>query len=91
MSQCDNFVLMKMSNPADVRLAQERFGFVPAGWAERALQFKQGEMLLSGQFVERPVYARVAPRRTVEGGRSLRDAVWLTGPVLGADEQAVPG
>jgi DNA helicase HerA-like ATPase len=80
LSQCDNLCLMKMSNPADVRLVQDRFGFVPSGWAERALSFKQGEVQLSGQFVERPVVAKVAPRRTVEGGRSLRDAVWLTDP-----------
>jgi DNA helicase HerA-like ATPase len=91
MSQCDNLVLMKMSNPADVRLAQERFGFVPAGWAERALEFEKGQMLLSGQFVERPVYAKVAPRRTVEGGRSLQDAVWLTDPRQIAGEQGALG
>ncbi len=88
LSQCDNLALMKMSNPADVRLVQDRFGFVPAGWAERALEFKKGQMLLSGQFVERPVYAQVAPRRTVEGGRSLRDAVWLTDPLASGDKQA---
>jgi hypothetical protein len=84
LSQCDNLCLMKMSNPADVRLAQDRFGFVPAGWAERALRFKKGEILLSGQLVERPVYAKVAPRRTVEGGRSLQESVWLTDPLPAA-------
>jgi hypothetical protein len=80
LSQCDNLCLMKMSNPADVELVGERFGFVPSGWAERALGFKKGEVLLSGLFVERPVVAKVAPRRTVEGGRSLRDEVWLSDP-----------
>jgi uncharacterized protein len=80
LSQCDNLCLMKMSNPADVKLVGERFGFVPPGLAERALTFKKGEVLLSGLFVERPVLAKVAPRRTVEGGRSLRDRVWLSDP-----------
>lgn len=80
LSQCDNLCLMKMSNPADVRLVEQRFGFVPSGWAKRALDFKKGQMLLSGGFVERPVYAMGAPRRTVEGGRSLRDEVWLRDP-----------
>jgi hypothetical protein len=80
LSQCDNLCLMKMSNPADVELVGERFGFVPSGWADRALDFEKGQVLLSGQFVHRPVVAKVAPRRTVEGGRSLRDEVWLPDP-----------
>lgn len=83
LSQCDNLILMKMSNPADVRLAEERFGFIPSGWAERALEFKKGEVLLCGQFADRPAFAQVASRRTVEGGRSLRDSVWLTDPMSG--------
>jgi hypothetical protein len=81
LSQCDNLCLLKMSNPADIKLVEKRFGFVPGGWAQRALQFKKGEVLLSGTFVERPVYAHVSPRRTVEGGRSLNDAAWLTDPL----------
>lgn len=80
LSQCDNLCLMKMSNPADVRLVQERFGFVPSGWAEKALEFERGQALLCGSFVQRPVVAQVAPRRTIEGGRSLRDEVWLATP-----------
>jgi hypothetical protein len=80
LSQCDDLCLMKMSNPADVELVGEQFGLVPSGWAERALTFKKGEVRLSGLFVERRVVAKVAPRRTVEGGRSLRDEVWLSDP-----------
>jgi DNA helicase HerA-like ATPase len=48
LSQCDDLCLMKMSNPADVELVGEQFGFVPSGWAERALTFKKGEVRLSG-------------------------------------------
>ncbi|MFY9837399.1 MAG: ATP-binding protein, partial [Xanthobacteraceae bacterium] len=80
LSQCDSLCLMKMSNPADIELVEKRFGFVPQDIAKEALGFKKGEMLLAGSFVDSPVLARVAPRRTIEGGRSLRDEVWLSEP-----------
>jgi hypothetical protein len=81
LSQCDNLALMKMSNPDDVKLAEDRFGFIPRGWAERAIAFEQGQALLCGRFVDRPVFVKIAPRRTVEGGRSLRKEVWLEDPM----------
>jgi DNA helicase HerA-like ATPase len=80
LSQCDNLCLMKMSNPADVQLVKERFGFMPASLAARALEFSKGQMVLCGEFVDDPVVVQVSPRRTVEGGRSLRDEAWLCEP-----------
>ena len=73
LSQCDNLLLMKMTNRTDLKLVEDSFGFVPEGWPDRALKFEQGECLLAGGFVERPVVANVAPRRTVEGGRNITD------------------
>jgi DNA helicase HerA-like ATPase len=86
LSQCDNLCLMKMSNPADVNLVKERFGIIPPELADKALEFKKGQVVLCGQFVERPVVAQVSPRRTVEGGRSLRDDFWLADPCPRQDE-----
>jgi uncharacterized protein len=80
LSQCDNLVLMKMNNRHDIDLIERVFGFVPAGWAQRAFQFKTGNALLAGQFIEGPTYAHVAPRRTQEGGRNIRDAFWAQDP-----------
>jgi len=77
LSQCDNLCLMKMSNPADVQMVIERFGFIPPSLATRALEFSRGQMVLCGEFVYDPVLAQVSPRRTEEGGRSLRDEAWL--------------
>jgi hypothetical protein len=77
LSQCDNLVLMKMSNPADVALVKERFGFISTNSAARALAFEQGQMILAGRFVENELAVSVFPRRTMEGGRSLRDESWL--------------
>jgi hypothetical protein len=80
LSQCDNLCLMKMSNPADVELVKDRFGFIPPSLAARALEAQLGQMVLCGQWVDDPVLAQVSPRRTVEGGRSLRDKAWLCAP-----------
>jgi DNA helicase HerA-like ATPase len=81
ISQCDNLCLMKMSNHADLGLVEKSFGFLPAGLASRALDFEVGQVLLAGKFIDRQQTARAAPRRTVEGGRSLRDDYWLQDPV----------
>jgi hypothetical protein len=86
LSQCDNLCLMKMSNPADAQLVEDRFGFVPRGSAAQTLDLKKGQAILAGQFVDQAVRAAVAPRRTLEGGRSLRDSVWLQDPLPAGDK-----
>ena len=44
LSQCDNLCLMKMSNPADVELVKQRFGFIPGPVAEKgAFVSKRGD------------------------------------------------
>jgi hypothetical protein len=50
------------------------------GDATKAIEFQKGQLLLAGAFVKGQIIAQVAPRRTVEGGRSLRD-IWLRDPV----------
>lgn len=77
LSQCDNVCLMKMSNPADVSMMVDRFGFLDKESAEKSLDFTRGQALFAGQFVKERVFAKIAPRRTAEGGRSLLDAAWL--------------
>jgi hypothetical protein len=79
-SQCDNLCLMKMSNHADLALVEKTFGFLPARMAQGALDFDQGQMLLAGRFIETVMIARCAPRRTMEGGRSLQAEYWLQDP-----------
>jgi uncharacterized protein len=76
-TQCDNLCLLKMNDRHDLQLIEQSFGFIPQGWAQRSMDFKQGELLLGGALVDRPVYARTSPRRTVEGGRNIRDSAWL--------------
>jgi ABC-type oligopeptide transport system ATPase subunit len=81
LSQCDNLCLLKMNNRLDLDLVEHGFGFLPEGAAKRALEFKVGDVLFSGNLVERPVYSHAAPRRTVEGGRNLEDEFWLQDPL----------
>lgn len=80
LSQCDSLCLLKMNNRLDLELVENGFGFLPEGWSKRALDFKVGDVLFSGSFVERPIYSHVAPRRTAEGGRNLEDSFWLRDP-----------
>jgi hypothetical protein len=81
LSQCDNLCLLKMNNRLDLDLVESSFGFIPKGWAERALGFGVGDALLAGNFVDRPVYMHAASRRTAEGGRNLQDSFWLQDPM----------
>jgi uncharacterized protein len=81
LSQCDNLCLMKMNNYADVELVQEGFGFLPPGYAKRAMEFKVGDALLAGSLGS-PIFAHMALRRTVAGGRNLRDDHWTQDPYL---------
>jgi DNA helicase HerA-like ATPase len=76
-SQCDNLCLMKMNDRHELALIEASFGFIPTGWAQRALEFRKGDILLAGGLTDRPAYVHVAPRRTIEGGRSPQAATWL--------------
>jgi len=80
-SQCDNVCILRMNDRYDIQLVEQSFGFIPQGWVQRVSDFKEGDVLLAGRLVPRPVFAHADPRRTEEGGRNLRDA-WLTDPVL---------
>jgi hypothetical protein len=89
LSQCDNLVLQKMNNRHDLDLVERVFGFIPEGYAKRAFEFKTGDALLAGTFVEGPTYAHIAPRRTQEGGRNIRKEFWTRDPVPPAPDDPV--
>jgi DNA helicase HerA-like ATPase len=79
ISQCDSAAVMKMTNRADIQLVHDAFGFLPDS-GPRLGTLVKGEVLLAGSWIERPTFARTAPRRTCEGGRSLDDS-WLRDPI----------
>ncbi len=78
LSQCDNLCLMRMNNRLDLELIENTFGFLPENRSVEARDFKLGEALLAGRFVPQVTRMQVAPRRTVEGGRSLDTKYWAT-------------
>ncbi|HXM49574.1 MAG TPA: ATP-binding protein [Pyrinomonadaceae bacterium] len=78
LSECDGLFLMKMTNSSDLKYAAETFGFLPAEAVEGAKKLKVGEVFLLGRLGGTSTVWHVAPRRTMEGGRSLDESYWTT-------------
>jgi hypothetical protein len=79
LSECDNKALMRLDSESILNLSQQLLGLddVPRRQLERCLEFGKGRALLAGKWVNRqPTVLYSAARRTVEGGRSLRDDFW---------------
>jgi uncharacterized protein len=68
LSQCDNFVLMRMNSAADLAHLADVFSFVPAGLVDRAATFGQGEALVAGKIASHPALIRFGARISNEGG-----------------------
>jgi uncharacterized protein len=78
LSECDNLVLMKMTNDSDIKYAEDIFGFLATGVGQKAKTFTVGEFLLAGHFTAGDEILQAAPRRTVQGGRSIPDSSWTS-------------
>jgi hypothetical protein len=76
LSECENVVLMKMSNASDVEFANDVFGFLPSDVGAKVKTFKVGDMLVAGALNNSSEVLHACPRRTVQGGKSLVDAYW---------------
>jgi hypothetical protein len=72
LSQCDNLALMKMSSPRDLVELGDVFGFAPPELLARSPEFRQGQALFAGGFVDAPTLLRVGARLTPEGGTDVR-------------------
>jgi DNA helicase HerA-like ATPase len=81
LSECDGLFLMKMTNDGDLRYAAEVFGFLSPDVLAHAKSLKVGDVFLQGRLGGASTVWHVAPRRTVEGGRSIDDKSW-TSPYL---------
>lgn len=78
LSECDGLYLMKMTNSSDLEYAAEAFGFVPNDVMPQTKNLKVGECFLLGRLGGTSTVWHVAPRRTMEGGRSLNEKYWTT-------------
>lgn len=77
ISQCDSLILQRMTNRSDIELIDKNFSFIPEGWSKKAMKFDVGDAILCGSFVNLEEIAKIAPRRTHEGGSNLNDKYWL--------------
>ena len=66
-----------MTNRKDIELIEEIFSYIPERWSNKSMNFSVGEAILCGRFVTVPEIAKIAPRRTREGGANLDDDYWL--------------
>jgi DNA helicase HerA-like ATPase len=76
LAECDNLLLMKVTNQSDLDFAEQAFGFLSKEITQRATALTTGELLLTGSLGRGPTIFHVSPRRTLEGGRSIDDSYW---------------
>lgn len=76
LAECDNLLLMKVTNQSDLDFAVQAFGFLSKEIANLAATLTTGELLLTGSVGRGPTVLHVSPRRTLEGGRSIDDSYW---------------
>lgn len=79
LSECENKVLMKLGSASVLKLTSKILGLddLPPKMLQKCLEFETGRALLVGSWCPdgpRIIYA--AARRTLEGGRNLREAHW---------------
>ncbi len=76
LSECDNLILMKLTNASDLDYAERVFGFLPPSFKAQAKGLSVGDLLLGGQFAVADEVLHASPRRTIQGGRSIPDSTW---------------
>lgn len=83
LSECENKAIMKLSSGAVLDITRKLLGLddVHPKMLEKCLDFDLGRALLVGRWAPSgPQFMYAAARRTVEGGRNLRDEYWTLPP-----------
>jgi uncharacterized protein DUF87 len=81
LSECENKAIMKLSSISVLEITRKMLGLddVQPKLLEKCLDFKTGRVLLVGRWSpDRPQLLYSAARRTVEGGRNLREEYWAS-------------
>ena len=77
LAECENVCLMRLQSPVDHGIAADAWGIDRRAVALHAPGMGVGEGLLYGRWATGGVtFFKAAPRRTAEGGASLRPEVW---------------
>lgn len=77
VSQCDNLFLMRMNGAGDVHDLESLFSFVPPAMLHEALGFGLGQALVAGPISPTPMFVKVGPRLSPEGGADV-PTTWAT-------------
>ncbi|HEV7398278.1 MAG TPA: DUF87 domain-containing protein [Pyrinomonadaceae bacterium] len=79
LSECENKALMKLSSASVLKITKQMLGLddVHPKLLNKTLDFEASRVLLTGRWAQdNPQLLYCAARRTVEGGRNLRDEYW---------------
>ena len=78
LSECGNKAVMRLDASSVVKEVVKSFGLddIHDDIINKITQFKIGRLLLVGNWVNEPTICLTASRRTVEGGRNLREKHW---------------
>ena len=79
LSECENKAVMRLGSASILELTTKMLGLedVSAKLLQKCLEFEAGRVLLAGAWSpDGPKIAYAASRRTIEGGRSLREDHW---------------
>ena len=71
ISQCDNLILLKLSNNFDIEHVAGSFGAVARNMVDLAIGFPVGAAFAAGRIVKSPTLLRFRKRKTAEGGGDL--------------------
>jgi hypothetical protein len=71
VSQCDNFVLMRMVSASDLAYVADVLSYAPRPLLEQATSFRMGESLVTGKISSHPALLRFGPRIAQEGGADV--------------------
>ena len=77
LSECDNLLLMRMTNSEDLRFVAQTLGISEMDRIDLARQLGVGELLLFGPIATDSEVVHVSPRRTVQGGRGIPKLGWI--------------
>jgi hypothetical protein len=81
LSECENKVIMKLSSGSVLNITKQMLGLddLPLKLLEKCLEFETGRALIVGRWSQDgPQLLYSAARRTVEGGRNLREDHWAS-------------
>lgn len=79
LSECENKAVMKLGAGSVLEMTQRMLGLddIQPKLLERCLEFEPGRVLITGRWAsDGPQIFYSAARRTVEGGRNLREDYW---------------